>query len=227
MAASADILAQLQAQARPEQLAGMARYGMTIDNRLGVKVPEMRRIAKAIGRDHLLAGELWATGIAEARIVASMIASPDSLTADEMEAWVQALDSWDVCDQVCMNLFARSPLARSKIEAWAAREETFVKRAAFALIACLATRDKQAADETCISWLALIKAGATDERNFVKKAVNWALREIGKRNAPLNTAAIATAHEIRQLPARSARWIAADALRELTGDKVQQRLRPP
>ncbi len=225
MTSCAAVLAQLQAKANPDNLAGMARYGMTIDNRLGVSVPEMRRIAKAVGRDHQLAGELWATGVAEARIVASMIAVPDRLTAAEMEAWVQDFDSWDVCDQVCMNLFDKTPLAHHKIVAWSTREEPFVKRAAFALIACLAWHNKQATDDEFEAFLPLIRHGALDERNFVKKAVNWALRSIGKRNAHLNAAAIATAHELQQLNSRAARWIAADALRELESDKVQQRLR--
>ena len=220
-----DLLEQLKAKANPDDLAGMARYGMAVEQRLGVSVPEMRRIAKETGKDHQLAVELWKTGIAEARIVASMLAVPEKLTGQEMDAWVEDFNSWDVCDQVCMNLFEKSPLARQKILEWSEREEEFVKRAAFALIACLAWHDKRAADQEFIEFLQVIKHGATDERNFVKKAVNWALRNIGKRNPRLNQAALETAREMQYLDSKAARWIAADAIRELEGEGIQKRLR--
>ena len=224
MATSDGILEQLKAKANPGNLEGMARFGMAVERRLGVSVPEMRRIAKQTGRDHRLALQLWKTGIAEARIVASMIAVPHELTAKEMESWVAGIDSWDVCDQVCMNLFEKSPLARQKIAVWSQREEEFVKRAAFALIACLAWHDKQAPDREFIELLRVIEHGATDPRNFVKKAVNWALRNIGKRNPRLNKAAIQSAEKIRRLDSKAARWIAAYALRELTSAAAQKRL---
>jgi 3-methyladenine DNA glycosylase AlkD len=219
-----EVLEMLYAQAQPEQVEGMARYGMTSEGRLGVKVPEIRKIAKRVGKDHQLALELWDTGIAEARILASMLAEPEKLTGAQMEAWVVDFNSWDVCDQVCMNLYDKSPLAWGKIHEWSEREEEFVKRAAYALIACLAWHDKGAPDETFINLLPVIKRGADDERNYVKKAVNWALRNIGKRNLALNQAAIQTAQEIRQIDLKAARWIAADALRELQGEAVQRRL---
>ena len=221
---AADILAQLRAKADPANLEGMARYRISVQNRLGLPMPELRRIAKAAGKDHATALELWDTGIAEARIVASLVAVPKQLTEEQMEAWVKDFDSWDVCDQVCINLFEKSPLARRKIVEWSSREEEFVKRAAFALLACVAWHDKGAADEELIAFLPVIVRGATDERNFVKKAVNWALRTIGKRNRPLNQAAIQTAREIQRLDSKAARWIAADALRELESEKVQERL---
>ncbi len=224
MTTTSDILAQLRAKADPDNLKGMARFGMTVEKRLGVSVPEMRRIAKATGKDHKLAGALWATGIAEARIVASMLAAPEALSETEMKAWVKDINSWDVCDQVCMNLFEKTPLARQKIVEWSEREEEFVKRAAFALIACLAWHDKQAPDEAFIEFLSVIKQGAADERNFVKKAVNWALRNIGKRNSRLNQAALEAAKEIQRLDSRAARWVAADAIRELESEAVQRRL---
>jgi 3-methyladenine DNA glycosylase AlkD len=223
-ALASDILDQLNTLADPANVQGMAHFAMSVDRRLGVPVPEMRRIAKAAGKDHAAALELWATGIAEARIVASMIAVPAQLTEEQTEAWVQDFDSWDVCDQVCMNLFEKSPLARRKIVEWSSREEEFVKRAAFALLACLAWHDKRATEEELIAFLSVIERGATDERNFVKKAVNWALRTIGKRNRRLNQAAIETAREIQGLDSKAARWIAADALRELESEKIQQRL---
>jgi 3-methyladenine DNA glycosylase AlkD len=215
----------LRAKARPDQLDGMARFGMAPEGRLGVSVPDMRAIAKRAGRDHALALALWDTGIAEARMVASMVGDPKQLTEAQMDAWVAGFNSWDVCDQVCMNLFDKSPLAWKKVREWAARDEEFVKRAAFALIACLAWHDKNAADEQFIALLPVIKDGAEDNRNFVKKAVSWALRHIGKRNATLNRAALETAREIAQVDSKAARWIASDAIRELESTAVQARLR--
>lgn len=219
-----DVLDKLQSKAHPEQLKGMAKYGMTVERRLGVSVPEMRKLAKEIGKDHKLALELWGTGIAEARILASMVDDPAKLSEAQMEDWVKDIDSWDVCDQVCMNLFEKSRLAWKKIIDWSEREEEFVKRTAFSLIACLAWHDKKASDEEFIKLLPVITRAATDERNFVKKAVNWALRNIGKRNLNLNKAAISTAQEIQRLDSKAARWIATDALAELKSDAVQDRL---
>jgi len=220
-----EVIQKLQATARHDQLAGMARYGMTAEQRLGVAVPDMRQLAKELGKDHRLALELWATGIQEARIVAAMVAEPAELTEEQMEAWVKDINSWDVCDQVCMNLFEKTPLAWQKIADWSQREEEFVKRTAFALLACLAWHDKAAADEQFRQLFPVLKRGATDERNFVKKAVNWALRNIGKRNVALNQAAIEVAKEIQQMASPAARWIAADALKELESPAVQARLR--
>ena len=218
------MLEKLKSQARPDQLAGMARYGIKPDGRLGVSVPYMRKLAKEIGRDHGLALELWQTGIAEARIMAALVDEPDKLTEQQMEEWVRDIDSWDVCDQVCLNLFEKSPLAWKKVRDWFEREEEFVKRTAFSLIACLAWHNKTAGDDKFIELLPIIKRGATDERNFVKKAVNWALRTIGKINPNLNRAAITTAREIQKLDSKAARWIAADAIRELESQAVQKRL---
>jgi 3-methyladenine DNA glycosylase AlkD len=225
MASVKDVLDKLQSKARPEQLKGMAKYGMAVEQRLGVSVPDMRKLSKEIGKDHKLALDLWKTGIAEARIVASMIGDPDKLTEDEMEDWVKDINSWDVCDQVCDNLFEKNRLAWKKIIDWSEREEEFVKRTAFSLIACLAWHDKKASDEKFIELFPVIIREATDERNFVKKAVNWALRNIGKRNLNLNEAAINTAREIQRLDSKVARWIAADAIRELESDAIQSRLK--
>ena len=225
MASVKNVLDELQSKAKPDQLAGMAKYGMTVERRLGVSVPDMRKLAKELGRDHRLALGLWRTGIAEARIVAGMVADPAKLTEGQMEEWVKDIDSWDVCDQVCMNLFEKSQLAWKKIIDWSEREEEFVKRTAFSLIACLAWHDKKASDEQFVELLPVIMREAADERNFVKKAVNWALRNIGKRNVRLNEAAISTAKEIQRLDSKAARWIAADAIRELESDAVQSRLR--
>jgi len=225
MASVKDALQKLQSKAQPEQLQGMAKYGMTVEQRLGVSVPDMRKLAKEIGKDHRLALDLWRTGITEARIVASMVGDPAKLTEDQMEDWVIGINSWDVCDQVCMNLFEKSQLAWKKIADWSEREEEFVKRTAFSLIACLAWHDKKASDERFIGLLPLIIRGSTDERNFVKKAVNWALRNIGKRNLNLNEAAISAAKAIKRLDSKAARWVAFDALRELESEAIQSRLR--
>lgn len=220
-----EVLKKLKAKARPDQLEGMARYGMVAERRLGVSVPDMRKIAKEVGKDHELAIDLWKTGIAEARIVSAMIDEPEKVTEDQMEDWVKDISSWDICDQVCMNLFEKTPLVWKKILDWSEREEEFVKRAAFALIACLAWHDKEAEDEEFTRWFPVIKHGATDDRNFVKKAVNWALRNIGKRNLRLNKASIKTAREIQQIDSKAARWIASNAIRELESEAVQRRLR--
>ena len=224
MASLDDVLAELRAKANPANVAGMARFGIVGAQRLGISMPELRRIAKTAGRDHQLALALWRTGIPEARIVAALVDQPGQLTEQQMDDWVAEFEAWDVCDQVCMNLFDKTPLAWKKVRDWAERDEEFVKRAAFALLACLAWHDKTAADERFVELLPLIKRAATDQRNYVKKAVSWALRTIGKRNAQLNQVAIQTAREIQQLDAKAARWIAADALRELDGEAVQKRL---
>jgi len=225
MASVEEILNKLKAEARADQVEGMAKYGMVAERRLGVSVPDMRKIAKEFGKDHKLALELWKTGIPEARILAAMIDKPDALTEKQMESWVKDINSWDVCDQVCMNLFEKTPLAWKKILDWSERKEEFVKRAAFALIACLAWHDKETGDEEFIKLLPIIKRGSTDERNYVKKAVNWALRNIGKRNPNLNTAAINAAREIQRIDSKAARWIASNAIRELESEAVQRRLR--
>jgi 3-methyladenine DNA glycosylase AlkD len=219
-----EVIQRLKSLSDPEAVKGMARFGINPENTYGVSIPNLRRIAKEAGKDHALAQELWASGIHEAKILASMVDEPKAVTEEQLEAWVKDFDSWDVCDQVCMNLFDRVPLAWQKVGDWSQREEEFVKRAAYTLVACLAWHDKEAGDEKFVALLPVIVKGATDERNFVKKAVNWALRHIGKRNPSLNKVAIKTAEEIKGIDSRAARWIAADALRELTSEAVQKRL---
>ena len=218
------VLEKLKSLAKLDQLDAMAKFGLTKDNRLGVSIPNLRSMAKEIGKDHPLALELWDTGIPDAGMLAAMIDEPEKVSENQMEKWVQDFQSWDVCDQVCMNLFEKTAFALKKITEWAEREEEFVKRAAFSLIACLAWHDKEAADRKFLGMLPVIKRGATDERNYVKKAVSWSLRHIGKRNPDLNRAAIHTAREIKQLDSRAARWIASDAIRELESEAVQKRL---
>jgi 3-methyladenine DNA glycosylase AlkD len=224
MATLEDVLGKLKAEARSDQLEGMARYGISVEKRLGVAIPEIRKIAKEVGKDHELAQALWQTGIDEARIIASMVDRPEEVSEAQMEAWVNDFNSWDVCDQVCMNLFEKAPLAWKKIEDWSIREEQFVKRAAFTLIACLAWHDKKASDEVFIQSFPIMLAGSTDGRSMVKKSVSWALRNIGKRNATLNRATIEVAQRIREIDSKSARWVAADVLRELTSEKIRHRL---
>ncbi len=224
MISTDEVLKRLKVKAKPDQLAGMARYGIVIEKRLGVSIPELRKVAKEIGKNHDLALELWKTGISDALILASMIGEPEKLTEEQMEEWVKDFNSWDVCDQVCNNLFNKHPFVWKKILDWSKREEVFVKRAAFALLSCLAVHDKEAPDEKFIDFLLVIKREAVDDRNFVKKAVNWALRNIGKRNLNLNKAAIKVAGEIQQIDSKASRWIASNTLRELESDAVQKRL---
>jgi 3-methyladenine DNA glycosylase AlkD len=216
-------LRKLRDRARPDQLEGMARFGIVGEKRLGVSVPDLRAVARETGKDHELALELWDTGIPDAMILASMVDRPDEVTDAQMERWVKDFASWDVCDQVCMNLFERAPSAQKKIFQWAARGEEFVRRAAFALVACLAWHDKAAPDDRFTRFFPIIVKCATDERNYVRKAVNWALRNIGKRGSSLNAAAVETAKAIARLDSKAARWIASDALRELEGRAVGRR----
>jgi 3-methyladenine DNA glycosylase AlkD len=211
-----EIIKQLKSQRNPRNVAGMARFGINPRNTLGVSIPTLRKMAKQVGKDHRVARDLWASDIHEARILASMVDDPQLVTEAQMERWVKDFDSWDVCDQVCMNLFDKTKFAHRKAAQWSKRKEEFVKRAGFALMASLAWHDKDARDAAFLKFLPLIQRGATDERNFVRKAVNWALRQIGKRNFALNRAAIRTARAIQQMDSKSARWVANDALRELT-----------
>jgi len=220
-----EVIRRLEAKAGPDQLEGMARFGMVTERRLGVSIPNMRQMSKELGKDHKLAIQLWETGIPEARILASMVDEPDKLSEAQMEDWVKSINSWDVCDQMCQNLFEKSPLAWKKVMDWSKREEEFTKRAAYALLACLAWHDKDAKDVEFIKLLPVVKRGATDKRNFVKKAVSWALRNIGKRNLNLNKAAMRTAKEMLQIDSSTARWVASDAMKQLSSAPVQRRLR--
>jgi 3-methyladenine DNA glycosylase AlkD len=203
----------------------MARFGINVNNALGISVTQLRKLARQIVRDHDLAKKLWATGIHEARILATIVDVPTEVTEVQMEAWAAEFNSWDLVDQCCGNLFDKTPHAWDKAMEWSGREEQFVKRAGFALMAYLAVHDKKAADGRFERFLPIIQREASDDRNFVKKAVNWALRQIGKRNARLNELAIQRAERIKKLDSKAARWIAADALRELTKPSVQQRVR--
>ena len=203
----------------------MARYAINSEHIYGIPIPALRKIAKELGRDHVLAQELWSSGIHDARNVACLIDDPRLVTEAQMEAWALDFDSWAIVDNCCGNLFDRTPLAHAKAVEWSYRPEEYVKRAGFALMATLSVHDKAAPDDAFLKFLPAIVRESTDDRNFVMKAVNWALRQIGKRNFPLNGAAIGTAGEIRLIGSKSARWIASDALRELTSAEVQERLK--
>ena len=218
-----EIIQKLQSLENPENVKGMARYGITLKNNLGISIYQLRPFAKEIGRNHPLALKLWDSKIHDARLLACFIDDPKEVTADQMDAWAEDFDSWDICDQACTNLFDRSPLAYEKVYQWADHEKEFVKRAAFSLIAGLAVHDKTATDKKFEDFLPIIIKHSVDERNYVKKAVNWALRNIGKRNLHLNKRAIEIAKEIQKINSKSARWIASDALRELTSDKIKRR----
>ena len=209
-----EALARLRAEANPANVAGMARYGISTAGTLGVPMPRLRRLARECGKSHALARELWDSGIHEARILASLVEVRADVTSRQMDRWIRDVDSWDVCDQLCQNLFRYTPVAFDKAVRWSRARPEFTRRAAFSLMAGLAVKSK-APDEAFLRLLPLIAAAAGDERNMVKKAVNWALRQIGKRNAALRPRAIATALEIQRMDSRAARWIAADALREL------------
>lgn len=210
-----EVLDQLRQLGDSSSLPGMARYGIVVDKALGIRMPVLRALAKSIKKDHALALELWSTGIHEARLLAIFVADKKQVTEDLMEAWVRDFNSWDICDQACSGLLDKSLRAYEKASEWTARTGEFEKRAGFVMMACLTVHDKKAPDEKFIRFLPLIEQHAGDERNFVKKAVNWALRQIGKRNKNLNRLAIESALRIQRQNSKSARWIASDALREL------------
>ncbi|HEX6581286.1 MAG TPA: DNA alkylation repair protein [Actinomycetota bacterium] len=217
------VIAELRDRADPSRKPGMARVGIDISKALGLGVPDIRAIAKRCGTDQSLALELWRTGIHEARILATLVADPGALTSDHMEAWVADIGSWDVCD-FAADLFGRTSFGSAAIRTWAERPEGFVKRCAFSMIARRAVWAKEAPDREFLRYLPLIRRASVDPRNEVKKGVSWALRQIGKRNRALHSAATEEATRILLLDAPSARWIARDVLRELEGEKTRSRL---
>ena len=220
-----DIIEKLKSKSNKNQLNGMAKYGIVVNNRLGVSIPDIRKIAKEFGKNHKIALELWRIEYADAKITAALIDEPEKVTESQMNDWVKDIDSWDVCDQLCMNLFDKTPLAWKKIFEWAKRDEEFVKRAAFALLACLALHDKKASDEKFIEYFPLIKEHSIDDRNYVKKAVSWSLRHIGKRNLNLHTAALKLAEELKKIDSKTAKWIGSDTIRDLNSNPTLRRLK--
>lgn len=221
----AKVIVALRSASNPEWKQSMSKFGVNTDNALGLSVPFLRSMAKTIGINHNLAQELWSSGIHEARILATMIDDPSLVTEKQMGRWASDMDSWDICDSCCGNLFDRTRFAYKKAKEWAKADHEFTKRASFAIMAALAVHDKTANDGLFIGFFPCIVNAADDERNFVKKAVNWSLRNIGKRNLALNKAAIRVATQIKSMDSRSARWIASDALRELRSPAVAARLR--
>jgi len=220
-----NILKELKTKASEDRKRGNKFFGIDIENSLGVPVPDIRSLAKKIGKNHLLALDLWKTGIHEARILATMVDEPDKVTEKQIESWVKDLNSWDICDHFCGNMVDKTKFAWKKPFEWSKRKEEYVKRAAFSLIAYLAVHQKKVPDKEFFKFFPLIKKESTDERNFVKKAVNWALREIGKRSLYLNKETIELAEEIGEKDSKSARWIASNALRELKSEQVRRRLK--
>jgi len=218
-------VAELKRLGERKNVEGMARFGIRARKVFGVSKPKLDELAKKIGNNHQLGMELWRTGIHDTRILGVLISEAEKVNGYQMERWVRDFDNWDVCDGTCCHLFVFAAPAWKKAFAWTRRKKEFEKRAGFALAAFLAVHDKSAADAIYIRLLKAIEREAWDGRNFVRKAVNWALRNIGKRNLRLNQAAIASAERIRSQDTRSARWIAADALRELRSEAVQTRLR--
>lgn len=221
-----EIIAYFEANRSDVNREGMARFGIRVDRAYGISMVDLRSLAKRIGKDHQLALDLWETGFHESRILSTVIDVPALVTDDQMERWVSAFDSWDICDQCCSNLFSRTPFAVRKAKEWALRDEEYVKRAGFVMIAALAVHDKKAENSLFLEFLDIIDSDAADDdRPFVKKAVNWALRQVGKRNVYLQEAAIRSAGSIRSRGTKSARWIAADALRELRSEKTTAMVR--
>src|SRR5579864_5914484 len=208
------VLRDLRALADPQVRAKMAYFGVWVEKAHGISVPELRRLAKKIGKNHALANQLWESGIHEAKCLAGMIGEPEKVTAAQMDRWARDFDSWDVVDGTCCDFFVYASPAWKKAVSWSGRKEEYVKRAAFSLMAYLSYKDKSAPNAKFLRLLTIIKRESRDDRNFVRKAVNWALRNIGKRNRALNRAAIRTARQIRELDSSTARWIAADAIRE-------------
>ncbi|HIH50408.1 MAG: DNA alkylation repair protein [Candidatus Micrarchaeaceae archaeon] len=218
------IIAELKKRADRNAVDGMSRFGINTKDALGVSIPELRKFAKRIGTNHETAIRLWKTGVHEARILASFVDDYSAVSEGQMEEWAGDFDSWDLCDQCCSNLFDRTKFAYGKAIEWPKREEEYVKRAGFVLMAALSVHNKEMRDAQFERFIPIIERECLDERNFVRKAVNWALRQIGKRNKRLNRLAILSAERIMLKDSNTAKWIANDALRELKSNAVQGRL---
>jgi 3-methyladenine DNA glycosylase AlkD len=216
-----DLIAHLRSLANPENVVGQRRFGITPKTEhLGISMPALRKLARKHRNDHAQTLELWASGIHEARILAALTEDPSQVNRAQANRWVRDFDSWDICDHVCGEVFPYVRFALERAHAWSGQRSEFVKRAGFVVMARMAVRRKDLPDEVFQKFLPIIRREATDERNFVRKAVNWALRQIGKRSAGLRRAAIAEAKAIAKIDSRAARWIAADALRELQPPKT-------
>ncbi len=219
-----NVLRRLKSHGSRRNVKGMARFGITAKKAFGVAAPALHRLARKYRRNHELALKLWQTGIHDARILAALVDDPRKVTKRQMESWVREFDNWAVCDTACGKLFDKTPWAHESAVRWSKDKREFVKRAGYAMMAWLAVHDKKAKDPKLMRFFPHLKRGAVDGRNYVKKAVNWALRQIGKRNARLNKAAIACAKKIHTIDTPVARWIASDALRELQSNAVRKRI---
>jgi len=217
-----DIVKELKKKANRKNKEGMVRFGISLKGTLGVSVPVLRKMAKNIGKDHNLALRLWDSGIHEARLLAVFI--EEGISEKQMDKWVKDIDSWDICDQACGNLFDKTPFVHKKIDQYIKNEKEFIRRVGFVLMATLSVHDKKMTDKEFERFFPLIKKYSIDERNFVKKAVNWALRQIGKRNLVLNKKAIKVCKELQKIDSKSAHWIANNAFLELTSEQIQNRL---
>ncbi len=217
-----EILSVLEKNGKKENLEGMARFGIRFDKAYGCNIPLLRNLAKSYTKNHELALELWRTGIHEARIMAFLIDDPAKVTEAQAVRWLKDVKSWDICDGLCSNLLRKTPFAYEKAVEWTQRKKEFEKRAGFVMMAVLAVHDKKQPDETFIGFLKIIYDNCADERNFVKKAVNWALRQIGKRNRILLGYAVRTAEQILQNASKTSKWIANDALREFRSEKTKE-----
>ena len=221
-----EIIKKIKSSGSKKNVEGMARFGIRPKTKVyGAPIPELRKIAKIVGKNHKLALRLWDSGIHEARILAGYIEESEKITEKQLEKWVKSFDSWDIVDQVCSACLDKTSFAKKKIFELSERKEEFVKRTAFTLMCCLSVHDKNMPDREFINFFPIIKKAATDERNFVKKEVNWALRQIGKRNKRLNRKAIRLAKEIKGINSKSAKWIASNALSELTNHKIIKRIK--
>ncbi len=218
-----EIIAWLKSQTNQKNLIGMARFGIVTDKAFGISMPVLREFAKTHRNQHKLAIELWQSGYHEARILATLIADPKQCTQELMDAWVVDFNSWDVCDQCCSNFFKKNAIAYKKALEWAERDEEYVKRAGFTLMACLAVGDKKANDEAFYPFFDVIEKHSTDSRNFVRKAVNWALRQIGKRNKSLYPMAFQLSEKLIKSDNKTAQWIGKDAFKEFCKESIRER----
>jgi 3-methyladenine DNA glycosylase AlkD len=222
---SSEVITELHSMADPAVVRSLSRFGLPTENALGISAPKLRALAKRIGKDHALSLKLWETGVPDARVLAALVGEPDQVSMRQMNRWASEFDSWGVCDACCGVLFVYSPHAMKMAFKWSRDKREYVKRAGFALMASMAVHQKSLADSAFVPMLRAIRAQSTDDRGFVRKAVNWALRQIGKRNLHLNSLAIETATKIHSIKSPAARWVASDALRELRSDAVQRRLK--
>jgi len=209
------IIRDLEKLGNPQALAGMQRFGIKFKKSFGVPIPVLRKLSKEIKYNHDLALDLWKSDIHDAKILATMIAEPKRMTNEIIESWVKDFYSWDICDQCCKNIFKNTPFAYQKAVEWTSRNEEFIKRAGFVMMVELAVHNRKADNKYFEPFFPIIIRESTDSRNFVRKAVNWALRQIGKRNYELSIRAIEVANEIYKIDSKTAKWVASDAIREL------------